>query len=73
MRVSRQVIERLEKRSKTATQESRRPQKKDSAKLIRVSEKTYAKLQKVQRPRESYGEVVDRAADALLEREGVSK
>lgn len=42
-------------------------------KLIRVSEETYAKLQKVQRPRESYGEVVDRAVDVLLEKEEKKK
>lgn len=54
------------------TRKLRRRQKKDMAKLIRISDKTYAKLQKVQRPRESYGEVADRAADALLEKEGVS-
>ena len=40
-----------------------------TAKLVRVSDKTYEKLQKVQRPRESYGEVVDRAVNALLEKE----
>jgi len=72
MRVSKGVIERLEKQSKTPTQDARKPQKKDLAKLIRVSDKTYAKLQKVQHPRESYGEVADRAADALLEKERVS-
>ena len=56
----------------SAAQKSRSRQKKDMAKLIRISDTTYAKLQKVQRPRESYGEVVDRAANALLENEGVS-
>jgi hypothetical protein len=39
------------------------------AKLVRVSDRTYEKLQKAQRVRESYGEVVDRAVDALLEKE----
>jgi hypothetical protein len=40
------------------------------AKLVRVSDRTYEKLQKAQRVRESYGDVVDRAVDALLEKEG---
>lgn len=40
------------------------------AKLVRVSSETYRKLQKAQRVRESYGDVVDRAVDALLEKEG---
>jgi predicted CopG family antitoxin len=40
-----------------------------TAKLVRVSDDTYKKLQKAQRVRESYGEVVDRAIDALLEKE----
>jgi hypothetical protein len=40
------------------------------AKLVRVSDKTYRKLQKAQRVREAYGDVVDRAVDALLEKEG---
>jgi predicted CopG family antitoxin len=40
------------------------------AKLVRVSSETYRKLQKAQRVRESYGDVVDRAIDALLEKEG---
>ncbi len=40
------------------------------AKLVRVSDETYRKLQKAQRVRESYGDVVDRAVDALLEKEG---
>jgi predicted CopG family antitoxin len=39
------------------------------AKLVRVSDETYRKLQKAQRMRESYGDVVDRAVDALLEKE----
>jgi hypothetical protein len=39
------------------------------AKLVRVSDETYRKLQKAQRVRESYGDVVDRAIDALLEKE----
>jgi predicted CopG family antitoxin len=39
------------------------------AKLVRVSDETYRKLQKAQRVRESYGDVVDRAVDALLEKE----
>jgi hypothetical protein len=67
-----EVMEISEQQLKTSAQKSRRRQKKDMAKLIRISDKTYAKLQKVQRPRESYGEVADRAADALLEKEGVS-
>jgi predicted CopG family antitoxin len=40
------------------------------AKLVRVSDETYQKLQKAQRVRESYGDVVDRAINALLEKEG---
>ena len=40
-----------------------------TVKLVRVSDDTYRKLQKAQRVRESYGEVVDRAIDALLEKE----
>ena len=40
-------------------------------KLVRVSDETYRKLQKAERVRGSYGDVVDRAVDALLEkREG---
>ena len=42
----------------------------EMAKLVRVSDETYRKLQKAQRVRESYGDVVDRAVDALLEKEG---
>jgi hypothetical protein len=42
------------------------------AKLIRVSDATYKKFQKAQRPRETYGDVADRAIDALLEKEGIS-
>jgi predicted CopG family antitoxin len=45
-------------------------QQKTVAKLVRVSDETYRKLQKAQRVRESYGDVVDRAVDALLEKEG---
>ena len=41
-----------------------------TAKLVRVSDDTYRKLQKAQRVRESYGDVVDRAINALLEKEG---
>lgn len=40
------------------------------AKLVRVSDETYRKLQKAQRVRESYGDVVDRAINTLLEKEG---
>jgi hypothetical protein len=72
MEFNTEVMEMPEQRLKASVQKSRRRQKKDMAKLIRISDKTYAKLQKVQRPRESYGEVADRAADALLEKEGVS-
>jgi hypothetical protein len=72
MEFNTEVMEMPEQRLKASVQQSRRRQKKDMAKLIRISDKTYAKLQKVQRPRESYGEVTDRAADALLEKEGVS-
>ena len=72
MEFNTEVIDLSEQQLKTSAQKSRRRQKKDMAKLIRISDKTYAKLQKVQRPRESYGEVADRAADALLEKEGVS-
>ena len=39
------------------------------AKVVRVSDETFEKIQKVQRVRESYGEVVDRALDALMEKE----
>lgn len=38
------------------------------AKLVRVSDETYRKLQRAQRVRESYGDVVDRAVDLLLEK-----
>jgi hypothetical protein len=38
-------------------------------KLVRVSDETFEKIRKAQRVRESYGEVVDRAVDALLEKE----
>ncbi|HZB80742.1 MAG TPA: hypothetical protein VE264_05655 [Nitrososphaera sp.] len=44
-------------------------QQQAAAKLVRVSDETYRKLQKAQRVRESYGDVVDRAIDALLEKE----
>jgi predicted CopG family antitoxin len=44
-----------------------------TVKLVRVSDKTYEKLQKAQKVRESYGEVVDRAIDALLEKERKQK
>jgi hypothetical protein len=72
MELNTEVIEMPEQQLKASVQKSMRRQKKDMAKLIRISDKTYAKLQKVQRPRESYGEVADRAADALLEKEGMS-
>jgi predicted CopG family antitoxin len=42
-----------------------------TVKLVRVSDDTYRKLQKAQKVRESYGEVVDRAIDTLLEKEGI--
>jgi|SRR5918996_4877490 hypothetical protein len=45
---------------------------KREAKLIRVSDSAVKKIEKVQRPRESYGEVVERAMDVLLEKERVS-
>ena len=45
------------------------PEQEAVAKLVRVSDETYRKLQKAQRVRESYGDVVDRAVDALLEKE----
>jgi hypothetical protein len=38
-------------------------------KLVRVSDETFEKIQKAQKVRESYGQVVDRAIDALLEKE----
>jgi predicted CopG family antitoxin len=41
-----------------------------AAKLVRVSDDTYRKLHKAQRVRESYGDVLDRAINALLEKEG---
>jgi predicted CopG family antitoxin len=44
-------------------------QQQAMAKLVRVSDETYRKLQKAQRVRETYGDVVDRAIDALLEKE----
>jgi SMC interacting uncharacterized protein involved in chromosome segregation len=72
MELNTEVMEMPEQQLKASVQKSMRRQKKDMAKLIRISDKTYAKLQKVQRPRESYGEVADRAADALLEKEGAS-
>ena len=39
------------------------------AKLDRVSDDSYRKLQKAQRVRESYGDIVDRAINTLLEKE----
>lgn len=47
----------------------KQPASQEVAKLVRVSDETYRKLQKAQRVRESYGNVVDRAIDALLEKE----
>jgi hypothetical protein len=38
-------------------------------KLVRVSDETFEKIQKVQKVRESYGQVVDRAIDLLLDKE----
>jgi hypothetical protein len=38
-------------------------------KLVRVSDETFEKIQKAQKVRESYGQVVDRAIDLLLEKE----
>jgi hypothetical protein len=43
--------------------------RQELVKLVRVSDETFKKIQKAQRVRESYGEVVDRAVDALLEKE----
>jgi hypothetical protein len=43
--------------------------RQELVKLVRVSDETFEKIQKAQRVRESYGEVVDRAVDALLEKE----
>lgn len=40
------------------------------AKLVRVSDDSHRKLQKAQRVRESYGDIVDRAINTLLEKEG---
>jgi hypothetical protein len=37
-------------------------------KLVRLSDKTFEKIQKAQRVRETYGEVVDHAIDLLLEK-----
>ena len=39
------------------------------AKLIRVSDSAYEKLQKIQKPRETYGELVERITDYYLEKE----
>jgi hypothetical protein len=38
-------------------------------KLVRVSDKTFEKIQKAQKVRESYGQVVERAIDMLLEKQ----
>lgn len=38
------------------------------AKLVRVSDETFEKMQKAQKVRETYGEVVDEAIDLLLEK-----
>lgn len=63
-------------RKKSGQQLKERFQESDKseivAKLIRVSDATYKKFQKAQRPRETYGDVADRAIDALLEKEGIS-
>jgi predicted CopG family antitoxin len=40
------------------------------AKLVRVSDDSYRKLHKAQRVRESYGDLVDRDINTLLEKEG---
>jgi predicted CopG family antitoxin len=40
------------------------------AKLVRVSDDSYRKVQKAQRVRESYGDIVARAINTLLEKEG---
>jgi hypothetical protein len=40
------------------------------AKLVRVSNDSFRKAQKAQRVRESYGDLVDRAINTLLEKEG---
>ena len=37
-------------------------------KLVRVSDKTFEKIQKAQHVRETYGQVVDEAMDLLLEK-----
>jgi hypothetical protein len=42
-------------------------------KLVRVSDETFEKIQKAQKVRESYGQVVDRAIDLLLEKEHKGK
>jgi hypothetical protein len=39
------------------------------AKLVRVSDETFEDIQKVQKVRESYGDVVARAVKSLLEKE----
>ena len=40
------------------------------AKLVRVSDDSFRKGQKAPRVRESYGDLVDRAINTLLEKEG---
>jgi predicted CopG family antitoxin len=43
--------------------------KQELVKLIRVSDKAYEKLQKIQKPRETYGQLVERITDYYLEKE----
>lgn len=40
-----------------------------TVKLVRISDETFRKIQGLQKVRESYGEVVDRAVEALMEKE----
>jgi hypothetical protein len=48
-------------------------QQTDMTKVVRVSDETFEKIQRVQRVRESYGKVVDRAVSALLDKEKSQK
>lgn len=48
---------------------TRRKEQKKKFRLIRLPGVVYNKIRKAQRVRESYGDVVDRAIDALLEKE----
>jgi hypothetical protein len=43
------------------------------ARLVRVSDETFAMIEKAQRVRETYGDVVKRAMEILLEKEQKKK